>query len=130
MRSATAPAADPESRGPEQEARQAADRWHLWHNLSEAAERCVADHRACLRAEISAPRRPSQPGDEATDVTGSPWPTGDRFADRTRANHAAVHALLAAGNSRRAIERQLRMTSRTVKRLADAAKPEGLFQGR
>lgn len=25
-----------------------ADRWHLWHKLSEAAERCVAQHRSCL----------------------------------------------------------------------------------
>ncbi|MBA6439116.1 ISL3 family transposase, partial [Streptomyces sp. GMR22] len=108
---------------------QVADRWHLWHNLSEAAERCVADHRACLRAETPVPRRPSQPRDEPTDASGSPWSTGHRFADRTRANHATVHALVAAGSSRRVIERQLRMTSRTVKRLADAAKPEYLFQG-
>ncbi|MFJ5196767.1 transposase [Streptomyces sp. NPDC088394] len=28
---------------------QVADKCHLWHNLIEAAERCVADHRGCLR---------------------------------------------------------------------------------
>ncbi|MEU7071395.1 transposase [Streptomyces narbonensis] len=60
---------------------------------------------------------------------GSPWPTGHRFADRTRAKHATVHALLAAGHSRRSIQRQLGMTYRTVQRLADAATPEDLFQG-
>lgn len=59
----------------------------------------------------------------------SPWPTGHRFADRTRAKHATVHALLAAGHSRRSIQRQLGMTYRTVQRLADAARPEDLFQG-
>ncbi|MBT2443920.1 hypothetical protein J7E93_28260 [Streptomyces sp. ISL-36] len=25
-----------------------ADRWHFWHNRSEAAERRVAQHRSCL----------------------------------------------------------------------------------
>ncbi|MFJ1936843.1 hypothetical protein ACIOGZ_29815 [Kitasatospora sp. NPDC088160] len=54
--------------------------------------------------------------------------TGFRFADRTRARHAAVHALLAAGHSRRAVQRQLGMTWRTVKALADAVTPEDLFQ--
>ncbi|MFD5936114.1 hypothetical protein [Streptomyces sp. NPDC060333] len=63
------------------------------------------------------------------DPSGSPWPRGHRFADRTRANHATVHELLTAGLSRRAIGRQLRMTSRTVKLFADAATPEDLFRG-
>lgn len=66
---------------------------------------------------------------QATADGGSPWPTGHRFADRTRAKHATVHALLAAGHSRRSIQRQLGMTYRTVQRLADAAAPEDLFQG-
>jgi hypothetical protein len=47
----------------------------------------------------------------------------------TRAKHAAVHALLAAGHSRRSVQRRLGMTYRTVQRLADAARPEDLFQG-
>ncbi|MGW3177544.1 hypothetical protein [Streptomyces sp. NPDC001153] len=66
------------------------------------------------------------PGEEPS---GSPWPTGHRFADRSRARHAAVHALLEAGHSRRSIQRQLGMTWRIVKQLADAARPEELFTG-
>lgn len=106
---------------------QVADRFHLWRNLGEAAERCTSRHRPCLRTAFTEPtpqaETPAPPG------SGSPWPTGHRFADRTRAKHATVHALLAAGHSRHAIQRQLGMTYRTVQRLADAATPEDLFQG-
>ncbi len=109
---------------------QVADRFHLWRNLGEAAERCVSRHRACLRAPFTLPRQePVKAPDAADGSTTSPWPTGHRFADRTREKHAIVHALLAKDHSRRAIGRQLRMTHRTVKRLADAAAPEDLFQG-
>ncbi|MFD0229338.1 ISL3 family transposase [Streptomyces hirsutus] len=108
---------------------QVADRWHLWHNLSEAAERAVAQHRRCLRALVpAAPEPESEPASEE-EPPGSPWPTGHRFADRTRARHAAVHALLDAGHSHRSIQRQLGMSWRTVKKLAEAAAPEELFTG-
>ncbi|WP_232795101.1 ISL3 family transposase [Kitasatospora sp. NRRL B-11411] len=109
---------------------QVADRWHLWHNLSEAAERAVARHRQCLSATTplvgKAITVESADREENAD---QPWPTGHRFADRTRARHAEVHALLAAGHSRRAVQRQLGMTWRTVTALADAASPEELFRG-
>ncbi len=83
------------------------------------AERCVSRHRSCLRATETVPQRQKvlAPADG-----GLPRPpTGHRFADRTCVKHATVHALLAAGHSRRSIQRHLGMTYRTVQRLADAA---------
>ncbi|MEV8450449.1 transposase [Streptomyces parvus] len=80
---------------------QVADRWHLWHNLSEAAERCVADHCGCLQVLAPGPARPAPDPEKFEDSSGLPWPRGHRFADRTRANHVTVHELLAAGLSRR-----------------------------
>ncbi|MGY4984070.1 ISL3 family transposase [Streptomyces sp. 900105755] len=108
---------------------QVADRWHLWHNLSEAAERSVAQHRRCLHVLTPASPEPQPVTGPAAGRTGSPWPRGHRFADRTRSRHAAVHALLKAGHSQRSIQRQLGMTWRTVKQFADVAKPEDLFTG-
>ncbi len=51
------------------------------------------------------------------------------FAKRIRAGHATVHALLEAGHSHRSIGRRLHITHRTVKSLADTARPEDLFRG-
>jgi transposase len=109
---------------------QVTDRWHLWHNLSEVAERSVAQHRRCLRVLVpeKSPAEPDEPA-MVKESSGSPWPTGHRFADRTRNRHATIHALMQAGHSRRSMQRQLNMTSRTVKRYADATSPEELFTG-
>ncbi|CUM43805.1 transposase [Streptomyces gardneri] len=82
---------------------QVAVRFHLWRNLGEAAERYVSRHRSrhrsCLRETFaeSAPEKVPAP---TPAENGSPWPTGHRFADRTRANYAAVHALPATADAR------------------------------
>ncbi|MEW2709523.1 hypothetical protein AB0948_31695 [Streptomyces koyangensis] len=106
---------------------QVADRWHLWHNLGPAAERAVAHHRQGPRVLIPEPAGketddPTPPEDPPT----SPWKS-DRFANRIRA--ITVHALLEAGRSHRSIGHRLHMTHRTVKSLADAARPEDLSRG-
>jgi transposase len=97
------------------QATQVADRWHLWHNLGEAAERAVARHRQCLRVLVPEPAADGEDHDEPTppeETLTSPWKS-DRFANRIRARHATVHALLQAGHSRRSIGRQLNMTHRS-----------------
>ncbi|WP_424886740.1 ISL3 family transposase [Streptomyces sp. XH2] len=108
------------------QALQVADRWHLWHNLGEAAEKCVYRHRGCLCP--TAPSPPDEP-QQTEPTTSSPWPTGHRFAERTRAKHATIHALLAAGHSKRSVARQLGMTLNTILRFSRASTPEELFTG-
>ncbi|WUL21491.1 ISL3 family transposase [Streptomyces sp. NBC_00353] len=116
--------ADGATRGAPQ-ALQIADRWHLWHNLGEAAEKCFYRHRGCLHPT---PAQPEEPQEEA-EPAASPWPTGHRFAERTRAKHATIHALLAAGNSKRSVARQLGMTLNTILRFSRAATAEEMFTG-
>ncbi|MFF3404604.1 transposase [Streptomyces sp. NPDC002659] len=106
------------------QALQVADRWHLWHNLGEAAEKCVYRHRGCLRPT---PAQPGELQEEVNPTASSPWPTGHRFAERTRAKHATIHALLAAGHSKRSIARQLGMTLNTILRFSRATTPEEMF---
>jgi hypothetical protein len=104
---------------------QVADRWHLWHNLGEAVERAVAQHRQHLAAAAST-RPPAAAGLAVTVVTPVPE-RGGWIAARTRGRHAEVHRLLAAGCSHAAIAAELGLSRNTVRRFARAADPGKLL---
>ncbi|MFG2848581.1 ISL3 family transposase [Kitasatospora sp. NPDC048296] len=111
------------------DATQVADRFHLWKNLCEAVEKCVAEHRKCL----------VEPSDEAaSSVTGGKVDTeaddtsvleeGLRAIKR-RERHTAVHALYDKGVSIEAIAKTLGLDRKTVRRYAHAATPDEASRG-
>ncbi|WP_283780412.1 ISL3 family transposase [Nocardia sputi] len=111
---------------------QVADRWHIWRNLGEAVERTVARHRASLAAAItdSEPRdRPALTEVAAEIHRGplAPHQRQDRTAVRTRQRWSEVHALLAQGETIRAISRQLGLARGTARRFARAESADELL---
>jgi transposase len=113
------------------EAIQVADRWHLWHNLGEYAEKAVAAHRGCLTGPASTPEE--ERGGPASPTPAGPEGLRDvcgrdrRLVARTRDRHTAVHSLLAAGHSERDAARILGLARGTVHRFAAAASSEELL---
>ncbi|MFD5922718.1 ISL3 family transposase [Kitasatospora sp. NPDC127035] len=121
------------------QAKQVADRYHLWHNLTRAVDRTVLDHRSCLHSlpavepepepqwETPLPDRPdTDDKDEAEEPTG---PTG-RMADRRSVHHALVHDLLERGMSMREVARHLGWGRNTVRRYAHAARWQDMMKDR
>jgi transposase len=98
---------------------QVADRWHLWNNLTEAAEKCVTQHRACLR-------EPAGPADPPAQDPETEAPTA--LVTRIQERHAAVQELIASGTGYRPAARQLGLALNTVKRYARAASAEELLE--
>jgi hypothetical protein len=124
------------------DATQVADRWHLWHNLAEYAEKTVARYRACLKepapgdAAGPAEQEAAEHEQEATGPdTPGPGATADgcgpegRLVTRTRERYADVHELLQAGESLHAISRSLSLSRPTVRRFARAASADELMDG-
>lgn len=110
-----------------------ADRWHIWHNLAEAVEKTVTQHRALLREPEGTGPTSSAVSLQATDLeprtSAGPRQSG-RLSDRVREQHAAVHSLLNQGAGLRPIARQLGLARNTVRRLAHAATADELLAGR
>ena len=121
---------------------QVADRWHLWHNLAECAEKTVARHRGCLKeqpagdetGDIDAPGTADTPGqaeaapavpDGSLDVCGRERQT----ARRTRERYAEIRERLDAGQPEAAIRRATGLDRRTVQRYARAASADELLAG-
>jgi transposase len=117
---------------------QVADRWHLWHNLAEYAEKTVAGHRGCLKDQ---PGSGDAGGSDAPGTDGIPEqePPGqaedgkvppDGFLDacgrerrlvtRTRDRYAEIRGRLDAGESLSAISRVTGLDRKTVQRFARA----------
>ncbi|MGW3152131.1 ISL3 family transposase [Streptomyces sp. NPDC001177] len=105
-----------------------ADRYHLWHNLAEAVEKTVLQHRALLPEPAPALAEPPTVT-LPPQVTAQPRSTG-RLSDRVREQHATVHSLLGDGVALRVIAQQLGLARNTVRRLARATDPDELLVGR
>jgi transposase len=107
---------------------QVADRWHLWHNLGEAAEKVVTANRADLTEPSSAVADEGEPAPPAADPGQAPVERAETgLAVRTRERFAAVQELLRHDVSRAGICRQLHLDPHTVRRYADACSVEELL---
>jgi transposase len=119
---------------------QVADRWHLWHNLGEYAEKTVVAHRGCLTGARGEPAAgdgapPGQLPDTGPAAACGAEPDGLRdvcgrervLVSRTLERHAAVHDLLQAGHSQREAAQILGLNPGTVRRFAREPDPAALL---
>jgi transposase len=117
---------------------QVADRWHLWHNLAEYANKAVTRHRGCLLAagpgdgEAEEGDPPENRPDPAVTVTDGLLDEGGRerrLAARTRERYADIRTRLDAGHSHAEISRATGLTAKTVSRFARAGSAGELLGG-
>lgn len=113
------------------QARQVADRWHLWHNLSEAVEKSVASHYGCVKAafaDLPAEQpEPALPPVEAPDGHLDVRGRQRRMIAIVTDRYTAVQELVSQGRSLKGISRDLELDYYAVRRYARAQSLEELL---
>lgn len=101
------------------EAIQVADRFHLWHNLCEAAGKVVITQQSRLAPPEVTPAPAPEPSvsAEAPPVVNLPEL---KIVTRLRNDYERVNRLLAEGMSRNAVSRETGLYIATVRKFADA----------
>jgi transposase len=115
---------------------QAADRWHLYHNLSGHVEKAAARHRGCLAEPAAGPEpddaggQPAVPGrQQAAPPAAALLAQESALAVRTRQRHEQVQALRAQGAGIKPIMRETGLARDTVRRFYRAATADELLGG-
>ncbi|KJF19109.1 Transposase (plasmid) [Rhodococcus sp. AD45] len=109
------------------------DRWHLWHNLSEAGEKTVAAHHHCLKKEPklepepSIERTASEQLRTAAEQVHATRQESSILAARTKHRFEAVTTLKNEGMGIRMIVRQLGLARETVRRFYYASSVDELL---
>ena len=113
---------------------QVADRWHIYHNLSEHVEKAVARHRGCLEEPTPEPEPGEAPGGQAApDLQQAAAAAAARraaesaLAVRTRQRYEQVQALRAQGKGIKPIMRETGLAKETVRRFCRAATVDELL---
>lgn len=110
------------------QAEQVADRWHLLHNLREAVVNFLQQQPACLQAVDQAPAVDQNQAEAAleavpTDLLAPEYASpqiGQAPSARRQERFDEVRHLKQAGYSDRAISRQLKMATTTVRKYVEA----------
>jgi hypothetical protein len=108
---------------------QVADRWHIWHNLAQHAEKTTARHAACVAVEASAAAPvPDEPIPTATATDSTPARSrAGKLSARVRQHHQQIHALAGEGKGIKEIARALGLSRGTVRRFTRATTVEELL---
>jgi transposase len=113
---------------------QVADRWHIYHNLSEHVEKAVARHRTCLEEPVSGPEpQQARASLDAPDLQQAAAAAAARRAEesalaaRTRQRYEQVQALRAQGKGIKPTMRETGLAKETVRRFYRAATVDELL---
>ena len=112
---------------------QVADRWHLWHNLAEHAEKTVAAHHRCVRDHYAAlgqaaAQQAPDPGQLAAQAATAHAGNRARVV-RARERYEQVQALKDKGKNVTTVMRELRLAPGTARRYYHAASADEVVAG-